>query len=45
MVQSGKLSPERLVGRKITLSQSVNALMSMEKAEAAGATVITDFTC
>lgn len=43
MVQSGKLMPERLVGRKITLSQSIEALVNMDRFTSVGATVITDF--
>ena len=43
MVQSGKLTPERLVGRKIALSQSIEALVNMDRFASPGATVITDF--
>ena len=43
MVQSGKLTPERLVGKKITLSQSIEALVNMDRFTSVGATVITDF--
>jgi len=43
MVQSGKLAPERLVGREISLEQSVPALMEMDRFQSAGATVITRF--
>ena len=43
MIQSGKLSPEKLVGKTISLEQSIAALMNMDKFEAAGVTVVTEF--
>lgn len=43
MIQSGKPVPEKLIGKTITLEQSINALMSMDKFEVAGATVVTEF--
>ena len=43
MVQAGKLAPERLVGEKISLEQSVAALMEMDRFQSVGATVITRF--
>jgi alcohol dehydrogenase len=43
MVRTGKLAPEKLVGKKITLAQSIDALMNMDKFEVAGVTVITEF--
>ncbi len=43
MIQSGKLSPEKLVGKTITLEQSIAALMNMDKFEASGVTVVTEF--
>ena len=43
MVQSGKLAPAKLIGKKINLEQSIAALMNMDKFEAVGATVITEF--
>lgn len=43
MVGTGKLSPERLVGRKISLEQAIEALISMDKFQAVGATVVTRF--
>lgn len=43
MVQSGKLSPERLVGREITLEDSIDALIGMDRFEGVGATVVTKF--
>jgi alcohol dehydrogenase len=43
MVRTGKLAPEKLLGKKINLQQSIAALMSMDKFEVAGVTVITEF--
>ena len=43
MVQSGKLSPERLVGAQISLAESIEALMAMDSFQAIGATVVTRF--
>ena len=43
MVQSGKLSPRKLVGQTISLEQSIDALMNMDKFEAIGVTVINAF--
>jgi len=43
MVQSGKLTPERLIGKKITLEQAIDALMNMDKFEVSGVTVVTEF--
>ncbi len=43
MFQSGKLAPERLIGRRITLEESVQALTNMDKFEGVGVTVVTKF--
>jgi alcohol dehydrogenase len=43
MVQAGKLSPHKLVGRRITLEQAIDALTSMDSFEASGVTVVTSF--
>ena len=43
MIQSGKLSPEKLIGKTISLEQSIDALMNMDKFEASGVTVVTKF--
>jgi len=43
MMQSGKLAPEKLIGRTISLQQSIDALMAMDKFEVAGVTVVTEF--
>jgi alcohol dehydrogenase len=43
MIQAGKLSPEKLIGKTISLEQSIDALMNMDRFEAAGVTVVTEF--
>lgn len=43
MLQTGKLAPEKLIGKTISLEQSIAALMGMDKFEATGVTVITEF--
>ena len=43
MVRTGKLAPEKLVGKRINLQQSIDALMNMDKFEVAGVTVVTEF--
>jgi alcohol dehydrogenase len=42
MIASGRLAPERLVGRTITLEQSIEALTSMDRFEGVGVTVVTE---
>ncbi len=43
MIEAGKVAPERLIGRTITLEQSIDALVNMDKFEVAGVTVVTEF--
>lgn len=43
MVQAGKLTPGKLIGRTISLEQSIEALVNMEKFSNVGVTVITEF--
>ena len=43
MIQSGKLSPEKLIGKTISLEESIDALMNMDRFEGTGVTVITRF--
>ena len=43
MMKSGKLAPEKLIGRQISLEQSIAALMDMDKFEGVGVTVVTQF--
>ena len=43
MVRSGKLDPAKLVGREISLAESIEALTGMDRFQSVGATVITQF--
>jgi alcohol dehydrogenase len=43
MIEAGKLQPEKLIGRTITLEQSIDVLVKMDKFEIAGVTVVTEF--
>lgn len=43
MLKSGKLSPDRLVGKEISLTEAPHALVNMDKFQSVGATVITRF--
>jgi alcohol dehydrogenase len=43
MIEAGELAPGKLIGRTITLEQSIDALMKMDKFEGAGVTVVTEF--
>ena len=43
MMKSGKLAPEKLIGRTINLEQAIDVLMKMDKFEVAGVTVVTEF--
>jgi len=43
MMKSGKLAPEKLIGRTINLEQSIDVLINMDKFEVAGVTVVTEF--
>ncbi|OGB59778.1 MAG: alcohol dehydrogenase [Burkholderiales bacterium RIFOXYD12_FULL_59_19] len=43
MLQTGKLMPEKLIGKTISLEQSIEALMNMDKFDVTGVTVITEF--
>jgi alcohol dehydrogenase len=43
MIQSGKLHPERLVGRRISLDESVDALVGMDAFAGTGVTVVDRF--
>ena len=44
MVRTGKLQPSRLVGQKISLDEAPGHLVQMDKFQALGATVITQFS-
>ena len=43
MMMSGKLKPEKLLGRTISLEQSIDALVTMDSSTQAGVTVVTQF--
>lgn len=43
MMLSGKLAPEKLLGRTISLEESITALTTMDTATAPGVTVVTKF--
>ncbi len=43
MILSGKLRPELLVGREISLEESIEALMAMDEFQGTGTTVVTTF--
>ena len=43
MIASGKLLPEKLIGRTIALDDSIEALMSMNDFGSSGLTLITEF--
>lgn len=43
MVHSGKLAPEKLIGKTISLEQSITELMEMDSFHAVGVTVVAEF--
>jgi alcohol dehydrogenase len=43
MLESGKLRPERLIGERISLEQSIAALMAMDTFQPVGVSVVTRF--
>ena len=43
MIRSGKLSPEKLVGKRITLEESLNELENMNNFVGTGVTIINEF--
>ncbi len=43
MIEAGKLAPERLIGDRIGLAQSIAALTTMDEFRALGVTIITSF--
>jgi alcohol dehydrogenase len=43
MIEAGRLAPERLVSRRITLDDAVEALVDMDRSKHPGATVVTAF--
>ncbi|MCC3861548.1 zinc-dependent alcohol dehydrogenase family protein [Pseudemcibacter aquimaris] len=43
MIAAGSLAPEKLIGQEISLEQSIDALINMDKFESNGVTVISEF--
>ena len=43
MIATGKLSPQKLVGRRISLAEAPGALMAMDRFEGLGISVVTSF--
>ena len=43
MIRDGRLAPEKLIGRLISLEESIDALVSMNAFATPGVTVITEF--
>lgn len=44
MMMSGKLQPQKLLGQTISLTQSIEALTTMDQNQVPGVTVVTDFS-
>ena len=44
MIESRKLAPERLIARTVNLEQAIEALTGMDRSDAPGIAVITDFS-
>ena len=43
MIESGRLAPQKLLGRTINLEQSIDAMITMDQFDSTGVTVITEF--
>jgi alcohol dehydrogenase len=43
MLAAGRIAPQKLIGRRISLAEGVPALMALDKAEGTGISVITQF--
>ncbi|MNL60996.1 hypothetical protein D3C87_1848620 [compost metagenome] len=43
MIESGKLAPEKLIGRHITLSDAITALPAMDRFQESGISIIDRF--
>ncbi|MEO0406557.1 MAG: zinc-dependent alcohol dehydrogenase family protein [Cyanobacteria bacterium P01_A01_bin.135] len=43
MIEAGKLQPQKLIGKTITLEESIAALVNMDTFQALGVTVVTEF--
>ena len=44
MIERGKLAPERLITKRVNLEQSIEVLTGMDRSDAPGIAVITDFS-
>ena len=43
MIESGRLKPQKLLGRTISLEQSIEVMTTMDQFDSSGVTVITEF--
>ena len=43
MIAAGKIAPDKLIGRRISLQEGIDALTGMDKSDATGMSVITEF--
>jgi len=43
MVTTGKIAPQKLIGRRIALEEAIPGLMTLDRAEGVGISVITQF--
>jgi alcohol dehydrogenase len=43
MLSAGKIAPQKLIGKRISLADAVPALAAMERSEGLGISVITQF--
>ena len=43
MIRSGKLAPQMLVGKRLSLAEAPQALMAMDRFEGTGIGVVTSF--
>jgi len=43
MIEAGKIAPDKLIGRRITLREGIDALTTMDKSDTVGMNVITTF--
>ena len=44
MIEGRKLAPERLITKTVNLEQTIEVLTSMDRSDAPGIAVITDFS-
>ena len=43
LIKTGNLAPQKLLGQTISLEQSIDAMMNMDKSTSVGVTVVTEF--